>query len=97
VKKGWQGKVTIRVHDPAHKAVSNAIVLGVWSNNSNVTRNCTVRKGTCVMTSDTLATSTSTVTFAVTGISHATLAYDPVANHDPDGDSSGTTITMSRP
>jgi hypothetical protein len=30
-------------------------------------------------------------------ISHATLAYNFAANHDPDGDSNGTAITVNKP
>jgi hypothetical protein len=36
------------------------------------------------------------VTFTVNGIAHATLAYAAGENHDPDGDSDGTTITVSK-
>jgi hypothetical protein len=97
VKKGWQGKVTILVHDQAHKPVSSAVVLGSWSNNPGVIRSCTTRKGTCRMTSDTLGTAVPEVTFTVTGVSHSTLAYNLSANHDPDGDSNGTMITIRRP
>ena len=34
-------------------------------------------------------------TFSVSSLSGAT--YDPGLNHDPDGDSNGTTLTVSRP
>ena len=37
------------------------------------------------------------VTFAVTSISHASYTYEPATNHDPDGDSNGTSITIAAP
>jgi hypothetical protein len=89
--------VTVLVHDLNHKVVSSATVLGTWSNNPGVVRNCTTnRKGTCTLMSDTLTTA-ATVTFTVTGISHASLSYNVALNHDPEADSNGTTITISRP
>jgi len=37
------------------------------------------------------------VTFTVGNVTHATLTYNSAQNHDPDGDSNGTLITLSRP
>ena len=34
------------------------------------------------------------VDFTVDNVSHATLGYDAAENHDPDGDSDGTTLTV---
>ena len=39
----------------------------------------------------------SDVTFTVTDVEHSSLPYDPTLNHDPDADSDGTTITVSKP
>jgi hypothetical protein len=39
----------------------------------------------------------SSVTFAVDGVAHSSLTYDATDNHDPDGDSDGTSITVSKP
>jgi hypothetical protein len=39
----------------------------------------------------------SSVTFSVTGITHSSLSYAPGTNHDPDGDSDGTSIIIARP
>jgi hypothetical protein len=36
------------------------------------------------------------VTFTVTGISHASMTYKAAANHDPDGDSNGSSIVVSK-
>jgi hypothetical protein len=39
----------------------------------------------------------SSTTFTVDDVSHASLTYDSSANTDPDGDSDGTSITVSKP
>jgi hypothetical protein len=30
-------------------------------------------------------------------VTHATYTYQPSSNHDPDGDSNGTVITVNKP
>jgi hypothetical protein len=37
------------------------------------------------------------VTFTVVTLTHATLTYASADNHDPDGDSNGSSITVKRP
>jgi hypothetical protein len=36
------------------------------------------------------------VTFTVNAVTHATLTYSSSSNHDLDGDSNGSAITVSR-
>ena len=85
-KNFWRGKVTITAHDAAHAPVANATVAGTWSGGSAATASCTTGStGTCEVVSGTISVNASSVTFTVTGVSHATLAYNPGANHDPDG------------
>jgi hypothetical protein len=36
------------------------------------------------------------VIFIVANVAHAALSYEPADNHEPDGDSNGTSITVSR-
>ena len=35
--------------------------------------------------------------FEVTGLRHGSLIYDPLENHDPDGDSDGTIVVVLQP
>ena len=39
----------------------------------------------------------SSVTFTVNNVTYANSSYDAGANHDPDGDSNGTTIVVLQP
>jgi hypothetical protein len=36
------------------------------------------------------------VTFTIVSATHATLTYKPANNHDPDGDSNGTTVSVTK-
>jgi len=52
--------------------------------------------GECLMLSTLLPTSLASVTFTVTDVS-GPLVYNAGDNHDDDGDSDGTSITIDRP
>lgn len=92
----WLAQVTVSVHDDAHLPVSGALVSGTWVDFG--TASCTTgADGTCLVALNGIPRRTSSVTFVVDDVSHASLVYSPGANHDPDGDSDGTTITVNRP
>ena len=92
----WAVRVTIKVEDAAHNPVSGATVSGAFSAGANGNPSCTTgTSGTCFVTKSRLRN--GSVTFTVTGVTHATRTYQSSSNHDPDGDSNGTTITVVRP
>jgi hypothetical protein len=96
--KNWDATVTITVFDDAQKKVGNATVSGSWSDGSSATCITDNGSGQCTVTLTGInGKSTSSVTFTVDNISHASLTYDPAGNSDPDGDSDGTTITVNKP
>jgi hypothetical protein len=96
--RSWTATVTIRVHDGNHNPVQNATVRGAWSGPISATNSCTTDiTGSCGITSNKVATATSAVTFTVTNVTHNSLLYTPTGNHDPDGDSNGTLIVVSKP
>jgi len=92
--KTWQAKVTIAVHDGGHAPVSGATVVGTWSNGVKST-GATGSSGTCTVSSGSLTS--STVTFTVTGVTKTGYTYNSGSNHDVDGGSNGTTITVKKP
>jgi hypothetical protein len=92
----WTAIVTITVHDSNHLPIANATVNGSW-NGGGMGSCTTTGGGQCAVTRSTISKSNGTATFTVTNITHATLTYASTGNHDPDGDSSGTTITVKRP
>jgi len=85
----WTAVVTILVEDDAHNAVSGAVVQG---NGGSCT---TDNSGACQVTISGLGK--KSYTFAVEGVSHGQFTYDTSANHDPDGDSNGTSIKIQKP
>jgi subtilisin len=96
-KRTWKATVTIVVHGEFEQIVAGAVVSFSWSGGTTGSGTCTTNKrGTCSVASGQLANTTATVTLTVTGISKAGSTYTPGTNHDPDGDSDGTTITAVR-
>ncbi len=83
----WTATVTIRVVDGAGVAVAGATASGTWTVGAGDT--CTTGPdGRCSVTSDSLnRKKVASVTFKVTGVTHATLAYE----------ASLTSITVQRP
>ena len=94
----WRAQVTITVHDDAEAAVANATVQVTWSGGVSGSASCvTSGNGTCTVTSPNIRNREGSVTLTIDNITHATLSYDNTANHDPDGDSNGTTISVGKP
>jgi subtilisin family serine protease len=97
-KSKWDASVTILVHNVNENPVANATVSGAWSNGTTGTASCiTNASGICQITKNGLSTKTTSVTFTVSNVSLSGLIYNAAANHDPDGDSNGTSLTISKP
>jgi PKD repeat protein len=91
--RNWTATVTVTIRDAAGVAVPGATVSGTWRRGTVAT--CTTTTGgTCSMAT---AAKGRNEVFTVVALTHAALTYDPSANTDPDGDSTGTVITISRP
>ncbi|MFC2046308.1 Ig-like domain-containing protein [Chloroflexota bacterium] len=99
IRNKWQATVTITVHDASEDpvAVDNATVSGAWSGGATGGAECTtVKSGQCSVEMTNLKAKASSVTFTVTDVTD-TLTYDSADNHDPDGDSNGSIITVYKP
>lgn len=94
----WTANVTITVHDEGHGGLSSATVSGTWSNGTTGNASCvTSGSGTCTVSKTGIPKRTGSVQFTVGNVTHATLTYASGANHDPDGSSNGTAVTVSKP
>jgi Tol biopolymer transport system component len=92
----WTALVTITVHDMNHGPVANATVSGSW--NIGGTGSCTTgASGQCVISKSTIPRNTKSVTFTIVDVTNALSVYRPFDNHDPEGDSNGTSITVINP
>jgi len=92
-KRGWTAKVVITVHADAHKPVAGAVVSGRWGTTALATCS-TNAKGTCTVSAATLPLAMPSVSFTVTGIAKTGVGYNASANHDVDGGTNGTVITV---
>ncbi len=94
----WQASVLVLVHDAGHNPVANVTVSGKWSGGYKGNAQCvTASNGACTLTTGSIRRTASSVTFKVNNLARTGYTYTASANHDPDGDSNGTTITVSRP
>ena len=96
----WGVTVTISVHDADHQPLANAAVSGSWTAGITGDASCatlTDAAGRCTLVRNDIKSNVSSVTFRVGAVSLAGYPYHPADNHDPDGDSDGTTITAAQP
>lgn len=95
----WTADVTVTVHDTDHTAESGSTVSFNYSSRDvNGSTSCTTgTDGTCSVSVSGIPKRTGSVTFDVTDISDSDGSYSSGDNHDPDGDSDGTSITVQKP
>ncbi len=98
---GWSAIVEITIHDQNHQPLNGATVTGSWGSSGLLSDTCTTGdlggNGTCIVMLTGIRKGTKSVSFTVTGVTMTGVSYDATANHDPDGDSNGTTITVRKP
>jgi hypothetical protein len=91
----WDATVTITVHDAGENPVANATVEGSWSGGASGGGSCTTdASGQCSIVKGNIKGNEPSATFTVSNVTLAGSTYDASANHDPDGDSNGTIITI---
>jgi hypothetical protein len=92
----WTAVVTITLHDSNHGPVANATVSGSWSIGG--TASCTTDStGQCFVSKSAIPRNTKSVVFTIVNATNSTFLYTSADNHDPDGDSNGTTVSITRP
>lgn len=96
-RTSWSASVTATAHSTSHALVAGVTVSGQWSGGASGTASCvTSRRGICSVTTPRMPLTALSVTFTVTNMTASGYAYDGTTNHDPDTDSNGTAITISR-
>jgi PKD repeat protein len=88
-------RVTATVHDTIEARLPNAVLTGYWSVGGTSSSCTTDAAGQCTVARS-FANATRTVTFSVGSVTHPTKTYVPSQNHDPDGNSTGTSIVVRR-
>jgi hypothetical protein len=94
----WRADVTITVHDHLHNPIDGALVTGDWSGGaSEQDDECTTWSvGRCAVGSPSMKNGVPSVTFTVESVQYGSVTYNADANHDPGGDSDGTTVTVNK-
>jgi hypothetical protein len=72
------------------------VVRGRFGPNGPIVTCTTGSAGVCTLKRD-LKPARLRIDFVVLGLSRSSYSYVPASNHDPDGDSNGTRITVTRP
>jgi len=88
----------VTVHDATHSLVDSATVTAtVTFGLSTTTVSCITNPGGQCQVVEQIDDTIGSATFTITDVTKAGFFYDAAANHDPDGDSTGTVITVNRP
>ena len=90
----WTAQVNVSVHDENHAAAASGTVMGLWS--TGAAGQCAIVAGQCQVSLGGIPKRTGDVSFSVAGVSAGGAEYLPGSNHDPDGSSDGTTITVAK-
>lgn len=89
----WNAQVTIHVHDENELSAADGLVVqGFWSGGFSGSDSCAISGGQCTVSTGAMAKKNGAVTFAVMSITGSD--YQSAANHDMDGDTNGTEITI---
>jgi len=92
----WTAVVTVAIHDGSHTPLAGATVTGSWSN--GVAGSCTTNGlGLCTLSNAAIPKKIGSITFTVVNTTHPAAMYRSADNHDPDGDSAGVTIRVTKP
>jgi hypothetical protein len=98
VRNKWNAIVAISVHDANENPVTGVTVKGFWSSGATGSGSCiTDNFGQCSLINSNLKSNVSSVTFAATDLILDSAVYQPGENHDLEGDSDGTVITVMKP
>ncbi len=98
----WRTTYTVRVEDANHKPVANTTVtfkveMTGSSGGSTISSSCiTASTGACSYTTAWQKNNISSIKYTIIKALHPTIAYNSTLNHDPETDSNGTTISVSR-
>jgi hypothetical protein len=96
VHNKWTATLTVTVHDESHSGVSGATVSGSWSV-GDVGECTTDASGQCAVVLAGISTKLSSVDFVIESVTHATLPYDPSADHDLDTLSGNAPLAIYSP
>ncbi len=93
----WTAHLLIAVTDQKGNPVSGAVVLGAWNGAAGNASCTTGATGVCLIATDGIPMKVGAIAWQVADLVHPELDYDSGSNADPDGDSTGSSITVFKP
>ena len=96
-RNAWTATLTVTVHGEHEQPVANVAVEGLWSEHSFAGSCTTNGLGQCQITSPSFKQNVAIASYTVVDLVSGTHGYVPADNHDPDGDSTGTLISVIQP
>ena len=97
----WSATVEVAVHNASHQPLNGATVVGTWNGVTFASDTCTTGElggnGTCIFLAPSIGLKKRSVSFTVSSVTMSGRTYQASANHDADGTSNGTRITVNRP
>jgi hypothetical protein len=94
----WNARVVVTVHTASHAPLSGVFVAFKYSGAVKGETGCVTNSaGVCYVLSKQVKNGGASVTFQIFNMTRGGFTYVPSANHDPDGDSNGTTIVVNAP
>jgi hypothetical protein len=95
----WSAEITVTIHDQDHNLVDGATVEIEWDGAKNGMESGVTTDGTIIFLTGDLhgVQDGNSVILEVINVSKNGYTYQSTENHDPDGDSDGTTITATQP
>ena len=94
-KRNNAAVVTITVHDQNHNPLVGVVVSGTWTGGFG--GSCTTDASGRCSVSRSWAKKQTSLTFTVAGLSKSGFVYRSSENHDLDGDTNGTAVTVAKP
>ncbi len=99
--RNWTATVAVTIHNAEHDPVEGATVTGTWSGGFSGTVSApTVRRDdgsiTAVFKTGSMKLTKTSVTFTILSVTGPNMSYASSNNHDPEGDSKGTSITVRK-
>lgn len=94
----WTANIIVTINDQNDNPISGVKVNGNWSNGVTGKGSCTTNiNGMCIISKANISIKITSVRFTVTSLSKFEYRYISANNHDPDGDSDGTSIIIYKP
>lgn len=94
----WGATVNVGVHDANDKPIAGATVNGHWAGGYSANTWCTTGPdGRCNVSTGNVLKKQTSVAFSVDSVVYGAYTYQAAANHDVDGDSTGSAITVYKP